>query len=86
MECISEVGGGSVPGSSIPGYGLQLTGTDSEMMAKLLKRKMNVVMGDGRPVTFKPGMPIELFKALLTRDGGEVIDNDRFQEFTERQR
>ncbi|MDG2130560.1 MAG: L-seryl-tRNA(Sec) selenium transferase [Fuerstiella sp.] len=26
VECISEVGGGSVPGSQIPGYGLRITG------------------------------------------------------------
>lgn len=45
VECISEVGGGSVPGSSIPGYGLQLTGTDSELMAKLLRSEAPAVLG-----------------------------------------
>ena len=45
VECISEVGGGSVPGSSIPSFGIRLTGTDSEMIAKLLRSEAPAVLG-----------------------------------------
>ena len=45
VETVSQIGGGSVPGSEIPGYGLQFSGTGSEGFATALRAARPSVIG-----------------------------------------